>query len=898
MFEKEPEYQFVLDGQMLLVDDYFTELERSNKSVSEAKAKITKYVQQRRLWVGPYYVQPDYQLIDGETIIRNIQIGMSKASRFGKPMKIGWLLDNFGQISQAVQLHKEAGMEGLYVWRGVEMDPANVRSEFIWKSPDGSELPSIYLVNSYRNVMRLAEYDSIIKSRIDSEVEKLRCFCTTDNMLLMNGYDQEIVPDDILPMIKSGELDTDGYKVAQTNPEAYLESVLAQKPELDILTGALYSGRFISVFPGVMSSRMYLKLMQDKAEKLLVNQIEPLSSISWLLGYDYPNAALMQTWEILLKNIPHDSICGCSIDDVHSDMEDRYEQVYSIANTMKADVLQYLAKAINTSHQGDKPIVVFNTSSYERDEVVNGRTVHLPALGYATVGEDRVPMESVVITTNNSIENAFLKVVVSDNGEYTLFNKVSGISFSGLGVFEDCGDSGDEYNYSYPTHDASYLSSSSKAIVKVLKDTPAFGELEIRFDMQVPKSTTADRNGRSNAMIIMPIVSVLSLSHASKHLEINTTVKNTARDHIVRVLFPTNLITKTSFGGAPFDVVEHPIHIDDYDESMIPEHVRSVIIGAREAEPNTIFLGRQFVDLNDGKNGLAVLSSGLPEYTVYEGNNTIALTLFRGVDWLANTINTRIGDAGPLIFTPEAECLRQMNFSYAVYPHEGSWEDGGVVREADMFNNKPIVIETDCHEGDLPATHSFFSLSGDTEQVRLTSLVRGKNCSILVRLCNYGTKKTDVRFSSVFAVGSAHRVDYLGNSKGDDMDFTDSYVDISIDAKKIETIEIKLENQHVDCTRSNVICVEQDSTRFSDFSSYPSMPIISDEQLNSEVNRAEQLAPGLTEPLTRRMALEARLSAMLGGIRRNEQEIFALGHELNEARVTRRVYDYIKEFME
>ena len=81
-------------------------------------------------------------------------IGNKKAAEYGNVMRVGWLLDNFGQISQASQIHKECNMRGLYVWRGVEMNPKDVQSEFIWESPDGTTLPSVYLLNSYRNVMR------------------------------------------------------------------------------------------------------------------------------------------------------------------------------------------------------------------------------------------------------------------------------------------------------------------------------------------------------------------------------------------------------------------------------------------------------------------------------------------------------------------------------------------------------------------------------------------------------------------------------------------------------------------------------------------------------------------------------------------------------------------------
>jgi alpha-mannosidase len=123
----------------------------------------------------------------------------------------------------------------------------------------------------------------MMKKRVVSEVVKLKDFMTTNNVLMMNGYDQEMVPDDIQPAIQSGALNTNDIKVTQENPASYLKSVMDNNPSLITLEGSLYSGRFISVFPGVMSCRMYLKIQNDRAEKAITKLAEPLSTIAWLV---------------------------------------------------------------------------------------------------------------------------------------------------------------------------------------------------------------------------------------------------------------------------------------------------------------------------------------------------------------------------------------------------------------------------------------------------------------------------------------------------------------------------------------------------------------------------------------------------------------------------------------
>ena len=100
----------------------------------------------------------------------------------------------------------------------------------------------------------------------------------------------------------------------------------------------------------------------------------------------------------------------------------------------------------------------------------------------------------------------------------------------------------------------------------------------------------------------------------------------------------------------------------------------------------------------DGKRGLALLNRGLPEYEVLPDRRTLALTLFRAVNWIARPdLTTRIGDAGPMIATPDAQCLRTIEFDYALVPHAGDWRAGRVTSWAGRFNTDLLVMPVDSH---------------------------------------------------------------------------------------------------------------------------------------------------------------------------------------------------------
>ena len=124
MLEKEPDYRFVLDGQTSIIDDCCAQLQaQGGQSMDAFMDTVRKYVREGRIIAGPYYLQPDWQLVSEEALIRNLLYGRAIAEELDGGSKTGWLLDNFGQISQGCQIHEHFGMSGIVVWRGPAFPP-------------------------------------------------------------------------------------------------------------------------------------------------------------------------------------------------------------------------------------------------------------------------------------------------------------------------------------------------------------------------------------------------------------------------------------------------------------------------------------------------------------------------------------------------------------------------------------------------------------------------------------------------------------------------------------------------------------------------------------------------------------------------------------------------------
>src|SRR5579872_4620584 len=143
LLESDPSYStFLLDGQMAAVDDYL-------EVRPEAEERIRALAGAGRLTMGPWYVLMDEFLISGETIVRDLQMGLARGTAFGGVMEVGYLPDMFGHVAQMPQLLRIAGFEHAVVWRGV---PSAIdRNAFRWESPDGSSVRAEYLVVGYGN---------------------------------------------------------------------------------------------------------------------------------------------------------------------------------------------------------------------------------------------------------------------------------------------------------------------------------------------------------------------------------------------------------------------------------------------------------------------------------------------------------------------------------------------------------------------------------------------------------------------------------------------------------------------------------------------------------------------------------------------------------------------------
>lgn len=382
--DHDPDYRyFHLDGQTIILEDYL-------QVRPEQKEKLEAYIKEGRIHIGPWYVLQDEFLTSSEANIRNLLIGHRDAKPFGVISKSGYFPDSFGNMGQAPQILKQAGIHAAMFGRGVKPTGFNNMvgeagtyespySEMIWKSPDGSEVLGILFANWYSNGIEVPTDKEQAKLYWDKKFADAEAFASTPHLLFMNGCDHQPIQTDLPQALRTASELYPEVEFKHSNFDEYVAALEGQLPD-DLVTieGELRSQHTDGwgTLVNTASARIYLKQMNQQCQTLLEKVAEPLAAFAHLDGeLDYPHHLFTYGWKLLMKNHPHDSICGCSVDEVHREMVTRFEKSRHVTERIVAQSTEAIAKAIHTKSVAawtDKaiPFIVFNTTGWDRTGTV------------------------------------------------------------------------------------------------------------------------------------------------------------------------------------------------------------------------------------------------------------------------------------------------------------------------------------------------------------------------------------------------------------------------------------------------------------------------------------------------------------------------------------------------
>ena len=618
--ENDPEFKyFMVDAQGSLLDDYI-------KWRPQDKERISKLVNDGRLVIGPWYTQTDQLVISGESIVRNMYYGMKRCESFGKYMNVGYVPDSFGQSGNMPQIYRQFGIEDTLFWRGVSDDMVK-HTDYNWRGDDGSVVFTTQIPFGYYIGGNIPEEPEENEEFWQKEcLEKAGGRSATRHIYFPNGFDQAPVRTNLPQLVKErNEKDPENEYVISCI-EDYIKDVKSENPELEEVQGELVIAKHMRIHKSIFSSRSDLKVMNTQIQNYVTNVMEPLLTISYNLGNEYPHEAVAEIWKLLFENAAHDSIGSCISDTANEDVYVRYKQARDIAVNLVELHSRLIATnvkndadmtftAINTLPQKRKDTVIVKTyvpggkfaiidekgndvdytiiKSRDLTDYVLSQTIMLdpsrkfyvpdqvlevtmaikandvPALGYVQYSIDTQKDSHKETADKKVLENKYYTIEVEENGSLTIVDKANNVTYKNQGILVENGDDGDSFNYSPPRKDMEVFSNESKCTVKI-SGSDIYDQAEIHFDMVVPADL--DERAEGKVSVTMPVDMTVALRKDSKVIDFNVKVDNKGLSHRLCVLFDSQIVSAFNYADQQFGLIKRPNYYEKemklYMESM------------------------------------------------------------------------------------------------------------------------------------------------------------------------------------------------------------------------------------------------------------------------------------------------------------------------------------------
>lgn len=672
--------------------------------------KIKKRVKEGR-WEpeGGMWIEADCNVTSGESLVRQFLHGKKFfKEEFDKDNRILWLPDVFGYSAALPQIMRKSGIDYFMTtkiaWNQFNKLPVDT---FWWRGIDGSEV-----------------FTHLITTQ--DEGQPADSFSTTyngmlDPICLMRGwerYQQKEFNNDILISYGYGDggggptremLET-GVRMAKGLPGApkvrmetagkyfdELHARTADDPSLPRWNGELY----LEYHRGTYTSMARNKRANRKCE-LLWQTVEFFSVFASMLGVPYDAKEIYDSWEIILLNQFHDILPGSSIKEVYEVTKVEYEALIKRANELIEEKLEAIAKSVN-GRVGE--IAVFNSLSYDRDDIVevtqsnvsassfisqSGKRLpaqrtadgtiifrpdSVPAMGYAvfTPSIEAVAHTSSVEVKGNEIENDYYHIVLDDKGQFTsIFDKEEkrevlkkGEKGNVLRVYED-------KPIYYDNWDIDIYYKEKSWVVDNVSKMAWIEQGPVRWTLQIERK-----------FLQSIIVQNISFYPDSKRIDFNSYVDWKQQQLLLKCEFPVDINTNEATYDIQFGCLKRPTHENTSWDAAKFE-----------------VCGHKWADLSEGGYGAALLNDCKYGYGISNGKMTLSLiksgilpnpTTDQEEHWFTYSFLPHKGDLVNSQVQKEAYCLNVPMYAVRI---AGQSEQGGAPEQVVSISCDNVVLET------------------------------------------------------------------------------------------------------------------------------------------------------------------------------------------------------------
>jgi alpha-mannosidase len=752
--------------------------------------------------VGGMWVEPDLNMPDGESLVRQILVGKRYFQKnFGVDVKIGWNPDSFGYNYQLPQIYKRSGMDYFVTQKLMWAHEFTTfpYKFFWWQAPDGSRLLT-YFPHDYADAIdaepmgsQVAQWmPSIYGPKIPDKPEMMHLYGVGDHgggptRVMLDHAEQLRAPDAVFP------------KLEFSFASEFFSDMEKKLPSMQVPTwdGELY----FQYHRGVFTTQAETKRRIRRSEENVLNA-EKFASLALLYGRPYPQEVMTQTWKNLLFDHFHDIMPGSGIAVNYLDAKRNLENVDRAANDVAFASLKEIAAHVNTEGEG-VPVMLFNSLSWPRTEVVEieaqlpgpasqvevadskgGRVEYqllsleagtnrahvrilatTPAFGYQTyfVHSSKAPgstdayngrLMQVVKGTADTLENEFIRVKIDlQTGCMTsLFDKRSGSE--ALAPAET--DTGGPRN------------ATCGNLLQTFVDKPKQWDawnIDADFEKQHWDLDKADevklvesgplraiirvKNHFQNSTFVRDIILDAGVPRVDVKMEAEWHEKHI----LLKVAFPVTAHSDKATYEIPFGSVERPT-----TRNTPAEQAQFEVPAYRWA------------DISDAKHGLSLLNDS--KYGYDAKGNVLRLSLLRSPEWP----------------DPHAD-EGHHEFTYSLYPHAGGWKDALTIRRGYELNYKLIALPFGKHQGKLPAEHSFLQPKNDNVIVTAFKKAEDDNAFIL-RFYEWAGKRGDVAIQLPTGAASASDTDLMERPLGN-LPVSGGEVKVPTKPYEIKTIEVR-----------------------------------------------------------------------------------------------------------
>jgi alpha-mannosidase len=766
--------------------------------------------------VGGMWVEPDLNMPDGESLVRQLLVGKRwYKQNYGVDVRIGWNPDSFGYTWQLPQIYKKSGVDYFVTqkmtWNDTNQLPFKL---FWWESPDGSKVLAYFphdYANDNLNPVRLAYDLTQARQRSTGMMEMMDLYGIGDHgggptrAMLDEGF-HWAEPGHVIPKYQFGIAQpffSDVEKEIAPESKTWNYQSIAQgytaPPAVEgkISIPTWKSELYFEYHRGVFTSQANHKRNMRTAEEETLNA-EKWASLAWLDGGSYPGTELTEDWKKVLFNQFHDLAAGSGIGIIYKDAQKDYDVVRWSTNEISEKSRDSVDEHIDTNGAGI-PIVVYNPLGWARSGDV---TVHIQLPKPSPAG-----VSVAGATPQHEMFDADDMPVDKDTGAAEVRVHVDDVPALGYKVLhltqEQISHATAPETQAHDSADSATLENRAVRVV-VDKKTGCFTSLYDKKDgfetlapgscgneLQAFKDTPKDYDAWN--------IDPGTLDVPPTKLDQADSVEST-KDHfgnpVIRVTRnwqSSNLVQTISIPqGADYvdvlnDIDWHESHIllkaafalaatSDFATYEIPYGSIERATTRNNSWEKAQFEGAamRWVDLGDGKHGVSLLNQ--TKYGYDAVGNLLRISLLRSPKWP----------------DPEAD-MGHHHFHYAVYPHAGSWKDALTVRRGWEYDYPLQAVATTAHAGALPAEHSFASVTPDN--VVLTAVKKAEDSKGLIfRVYEWAGKDATVEFHVPPGASGATVTNLMEEPEGSALSVEGDVVKAPIKPYEILTVRVDYPN--------------------------------------------------------------------------------------------------------